>query len=104
MQHEASVVKKMSDIITYNFNEISGKMITVEYAVTSSSISQIAMDPEEYEKFVKTELCQKIVHEMYKQKFIEFTRQVDHNHGVRYRARIFVTPDDQVRILRQHIK
>jgi hypothetical protein len=51
---------------------------------------------------IKGLLIEKLVHEMYKHKNIEFTRMesVDTDEMV-YRARIHVVPDTQVRIIRE---
>ena len=54
------------------------------------------------ESEIKGLLIEKLVHEMYRQKNIEFTRMesVDTDEMV-YRARIHVVPDTQVRIIRE---
>ena len=54
------------------------------------------------ESEIKGLLIEKLVHEMYKHKNIEFTRMesVDTDEMV-YRARIHVVPDTQVRIIRE---
>ena len=105
MQHEANVVKKMSNTNTYEFSEISGKMITVEYVMSFMDIQSTQMNQDELQDFVKTKLCSQLLNEVVRGNYIEFTKQ-DHpmHNGIKYRARIFVTPDSQVRILRQHIK
>ena len=103
MQHEANVARKMSNTNTYEFYEIPGKMLTVEHYVRHREI--VAMKLDDLEEFVKNVLCEQLVREMKKQKLIEFTRQENIPQDcVQYRARIFVTPDSQVRILRQFNK
>lgn len=90
---------------TYSFDEIQGKMLTVDYAVSHHSFELTTMDPVAFQDKVKEQLCQKILDEMKKSSCIEFTRQnIPGEYITKFRARIFVTPDDKVRILRQHQK
>lgn len=62
---------------------------------------------EEWERqpaeWVKQKMIRLMVDEMMKEHCIEFTMEKEHRemNMVRVRARIFVTPDDQVRILRE---
>ena len=84
---------------------ISGKMVTVEYAMPRTDNQYVPMTDDDLQDFIKTKLCHQLLEEMKRGKFIEFTKQDDPIHwGVKYRARIFVTPDSQVRILRQFNK
>lgn len=81
---------------------IQGKMLRAEYAMSRNDLLHSKMDDHENEEFIKTKLCEQLMLELKKSKCIEFTKQDDYNHwGVIFRARIFVTPDEQVRILRQ---
>lgn len=95
----------MSNNNTYDFNEISGKMISVECVMSRTDIEYSPMTQEDFQDFIKTKLCHELIEELKRGKFIEFTKQDEPNHwGIKFRARMFVTPDDQVRILRQHNK
>lgn len=95
----------MSNNNTYEFNEISRKMLTVDYAVSHHAFDITALHPNDFQNIVKDKLCNMILLEMKKNNFIEFTRQeVPDQDITKFRARIFVTPDSQIRILRQHSK
>lgn len=95
----------MSSNNTYEFNEISGRMLTVDYAVSHHAFDITTKHPNAFQNIVKDKLCNMLIQELKKNNFIEFTRQeVPGQDITKFRARIFVTPDDQVRILRQHSK
>jgi hypothetical protein len=75
---------------------IQGKMISVEMRLNDSQVIQ--MDDLE----LKNRLITKLVRELMDGKCIEFTKQQDvAGMETIVRARIFVTPDDQVRIVRK---
>jgi hypothetical protein len=80
-------------------HEIQGQTLTVEH--TRSIYSDIPFSKED-EAVIKAELMEKMVHELFKAKCIEFTRMkaADSDEMV-YRARIHVVPDTQVRIIRE---
>lgn len=80
-------------------HEIQGQTITVEHI--RPIYSDIAFSKED-EATIKAELMEKIVHELFRAKCIEFTRMkaADSDEMV-YRARIHVVPDTQVRIIRE---
>ena len=80
-------------------HEIQGQTLTVEHIMPI--YSDIAFSKED-EAVIKAELMEKIVHELFKAKCIEFTRMkaADSDEMV-YRARIHVVPDTQVRIIRE---
>ena len=55
-----------------------------------------------YEDEIKRQLIEELVKEIVAQRCIEFTSQKDMLTGnVTYRARVFVTPDTNVRIIRE---
>jgi hypothetical protein len=91
-------VDKSIPIVTRLGSEvpIQGKMISVEMRLDVSEAMQ--MDDLE----LKNRLITKLVRELMDGKCIEFTKQQDvAGMETIVRARIFVTPDDQVRIVRK---
>ena len=78
----------------------------VDHQITGQTIMAEYILPPDYlgmnESEIKGLLIEKLVHEMYSQKNIEFTqmRKVETNEMV-YRARVHVVPDTQVRIIRE---
>lgn len=57
------------------------------------------------EDFVKEKLADLLAKEILKNKLCEFTKEIDANRfNVIYRARAFLTPNDQVRLLRENNK
>jgi hypothetical protein len=91
-------VDKSIPIVTRLGSEvpIQGKMISVEMRLDVSEAMQ--MDDLE----LKNRLITKLVRELMNGKYIEFTKQQDVvTMETIVRARIFVTPDDQVRVIRK---
>jgi hypothetical protein len=76
-------------------HEIQGQTIFAEYVLPPDYLGMT--EPE-----IKGLLIEKLVHEMYRQKNIEFTqmKRMETDEMV-YRARIHVVPDTQVRIIRE---
>ena len=63
---------------------------------------QSALDANRMEEEIKKQLVHQLAEEMMRARCVEFTKQVDGFTGEYvFRARIFVTPDHQVRTLRQ---
>ena len=79
-------------------HEIQGQTIFAEYILPPDYLGMTELE-------IKALLIEKLVHEMYSQKNIEFTqmKRVETDEMV-YRARIHVVPDTQIRILRQYNK
>ena len=78
---------------------ITGRTFTAEY--TTQIYSDIEVTKED-EAAIKAELMEKIVHELFKEKYIEFTKtRVADSVEIIYRARIHAVPDTQVRIIRE---
>lgn len=76
---------------------IQGKSIGHQITITDVSFENIAD-----KDLIKKDLVQGLVEKMMQEKCIEFTMQDDHFMGAKIcRARIFVVPDTQVRILRE---
>lgn len=79
---------------------IQGKMITVSNAMRMESIAASRLN---YEEKIKYELARLLVLEMLKSGMIEFTKQSDPaTFTIIFRARCFMTPNDQVQILRKN--
>ena len=76
-------------------HEIQGQTIFAEYILPPDYLGMTELE-------IKALLIEKLVHEMYSQKNIEFTqmKRVETDEMV-YRARIHVVPDTQVRIIRE---
>ena len=77
---------------------IQGEMLVVKQVITMEMWEQIP--PE----VIKKDMMSKLVEELMKSKHIEFTMTKDtlSHDMVRIAARIFVTPDSQVRLLREN--
>ena len=93
----------MPNINTKEF-AIQGQMLAVEKIMNSYELERtgLSANVKNFEDEIKKELIQEMVREIVKRNCIEFTSQKDMLTGnVTYRARVFVTPDSQVRIIRQ---
>jgi len=75
---------------------IKGEMLTVNLRVTDYDLNVVA------DTALKSKMAHMIAEELMKCRFIEFTKMQDMAGGTwQLRARVFVTPDNQVRILRE---
>lgn len=82
---------------------IQGKMVTVDIVYTGADMERLGLTsvPNYFEDTIKKDLILKLAHSMARDNYIEFTKQMDSLEDViRYRARIYATPDDKVRYLR----
>lgn len=78
---------------------VGGKMLAVQ-RVAHDAV-QMNMPPHEYEAHIKVELAQDIAMALIENKLIEFTKENDLSRmQTIYRARVFCTPDETVRVLR----
>lgn len=83
---------------------IEGQMLTVQKTLDAYELERTGLSAniKNFEDEIKKELINQMVSEIVKAKCIEFTSQKDMmTNSVTYRARIFVTPDTQTRIIRQ---
>ena len=83
---------------------IQGQMLAVEKILDSYELERTGLSAniKNFEDEIKKDLIQEMVREIVKRNCIEFTSQKDMlTNNVVYRARIFVTPDSQTRIIRQ---
>ena len=85
---------------------IQGTALYAEHRVDASQLLMMnATQAKQLEDSMKSDLCQKLVREMFESDCIEFTKQIDVLSGDHmFRARIFVTPKDTVQLLRVHGK
>ena len=93
----------MPNINTKEF-AIQGQMLMVQKTLDAYELERTGLSAniKNYEDEIKRQLIQEMLSEMVREKCIEFTSQKDMLTGnVTYRARVFVTPDSQVRIIRQ---
>jgi hypothetical protein len=81
---------------------IKGEMITASHVIDINKISQFSgstLNNVEYE--IKKQLTASLVEEMFKSKYILFTKVQDvTTYQDKYMARVFVTPSEQVQIIR----
>lgn len=78
---------------------VAGKMIMCSAEIDSMYVQQVMS--EEDKKYIRERLASQIAAFMLENSLIEFTQHQDNASGnTRVRGRVFVTPDDQTRILR----
>ena len=81
---------------------IQGKMLTVSRSMGIEPITR-ALDQSTLEIKIKQEMASELALEMLKSGLIEFTKQNDPTTDtITYRARCFMTPNDQVQTLRKN--
>ena len=75
---------------------IQGKMLTVTNVIKQYDWEILPEDQ------IKRKMIYELAEEMAKSNMVEFTKQIDHaTHCINVRARCFMVPDTQVRILRE---
>ena len=85
--------------VDINDHIVQGQMITVTHVFSPFMISDL--DDNEIKKILINQLAE----EIYKAKCVEFTKQNDPlTHSIVARARIYVTPDSTVKLLRTYQK
>ena len=78
---------------------IKGEMITASHVNKISQFSGSTLNNVEYE--IKKQLMASLVEEMFKSKYILFTKVHDVlTYQDKYMARVFVTPSEQVQLIR----
>lgn len=83
---------------------IQGKPITV-FIEMDSTAQSLHSNISDYEKFIKEKLAELLAKEIIESKLCEFTKEHNpYNQIDKFRARAFLTPDNQVRILRKEGK
>jgi hypothetical protein len=88
------------DITESYDHAISGRM----FLAVVHSLYDPRVNDKDQEDRVKYELTEKLIRGIIESKCVEFTKSLDNTTGAyTYRARCFVTPDAQVKILRTHL-
>jgi hypothetical protein len=86
------------DIHSYEY-AIRGNMLTTQ--ITMSELDFLKIDPQTFQSDIKQQLMVRLLDEIFRTRSVEFTKSEDLLFGrTHFRARMFVVPDDQVRILR----
>ena len=81
---------------------IRGEMITVSHTLSDLEASLDITPVNDFKNKIKSILLEKLIEELKKSNSIEFTSVNDpRNNQTIFKARIFATPDNQVRILRK---
>ena len=89
--------------VTYDpaFETIKGEMLTVKMEITEWEFNNSVVPKPE----IKKRLAVMLAEELLQNKSTEFTYQKNHDTGnISVRARCFVVPDDQVKLLRERNK
>ena len=97
----------MFDDIEFNIKEyaIGGKMVTGKCLVSDSQYMSISIPDKELKVAIKKDLAKQLAIHLIENKLVEFTMIKDPVDMSRmYHVRCFVTPDEQVRLLRTHEK
>lgn len=97
----------MLDDIEFNIKEypIGGKMVTGKCFVTDAQYMSISIPDKELKLAIKKDLAKQLAIHLIENKLVEFTMMQDSVDMSRtYQVRCFVTPDDQIRILRVNEK
>jgi len=82
-----------------------GQMVTVQHTISDTNAEMLKMNMGEFKDEVKKQLLRKLLDEIVKNNLIEFTSQTDSANGfTHYRARIYATPDTQIRAIRNNMK
>lgn len=96
-----------SSSITTQDTAITGQMLLVDFTMAESAfLNDVSLAGEHKAKEeIKMRLCHLMAEKMYKESKFDFSMQNDYQMGtITFRARIFVTPDAQTRIVRQLVK
>ena len=90
-----------------NGDTLQGRMVSVEKTYSIDEIERLGLNtlPHLYHDTIKTELIELLMAKLIQNKCVEFTKQDSFvENSVKFRARVFVTPDDMIRILRENDK
>jgi hypothetical protein len=84
---------------------VKGEMITAQIEVSDTDLVYSKMPMGDFQKEIKRKLVNLLVEELMNNNHIEFTSQIDlSSNTTKYRARIYATPDAQVRWIRKNEK
>jgi hypothetical protein len=93
-----------TSITSVSTEPIQGKMITVDIVYSCDDLERLGLTsvPNYFEDSIKKELILKLSHAIARENYVEFTKQDNYaEHSITYRARIYATPDDKVRLIRK---
>jgi hypothetical protein len=81
---------------------VTGQMLTEQIIISNLEVAQMNMDETSFKQEMKKRLCMALAEKMLENKLVEFTKQENLQSGeVTFRARAYLTPDSQVRLLRK---
>ena len=83
---------------TYDY-KIQGQALYAEHVVSDYTMAT-AIEVTELERMARERLTALMLQEIVKKQMVEFTKMKNPDGSIVFRARMFVTPNDQVRILR----
>jgi hypothetical protein len=84
---------------------VKGEMITAQMVVSDFEITKMNIDEDQFRNEMKKKLVHDLAEQLLRNKLVEFTKQENlHSGETVFRARAFLTPDSQVRLLRKEIK
>lgn len=96
-----AIIDPWSVPISINSQDYVVKGNMIKYQITMSEYDLMQINPKTFELDIKQQLMDGLMYEVANTKSVEFTKSSDRIAGMTYfRARIFVVPDDQVKILR----
>lgn len=96
-----------SSSVTTQDTAITGQMLLVDFTMAEITFQKDVevIGEHKVKEEMKMKLCQLMAEKMYKESKFDFSMQNDYQMGtITFRARIFVTPDAQTRIVRQLVK
>ena len=104
-QNNNSGITGILQTVNIHDHTYQGKMVTAQHTVSDVDVEMLKMNMGDFKDMIKEKLLHKLLDEIVKCNLIEFTSQSDvatgHTH---YRARIYATPDSQVRMIRKNMK
>jgi hypothetical protein len=86
---------------------VQGRMVSVEKTYSIEEVERLGLNthPHAYHDRIKAELIEMMMAKIIQSKCVEFTKQDNFmENSVKFRARMFVTPDDMVRFIRKNDK
>jgi hypothetical protein len=100
---DSSAITTITAIQPLDSFPVKGEMITAQIDVSDADLVFSQMPMGEFQKEIKRKLVNLLVEELMNKNHIEFTSQIDPTSNTsKYRARIYATPDAQVRMIRKN--
>jgi len=102
---DPSAISTITAIQPLDSFPVKGEMITAQIEVSDTDLVYSKMPMGDFQKEIKRKLVNLLVEELMNKNHIEFTSQIDPTSNTsKYRARIYATPDTQVRWIRKNEK